>query len=73
MTKQTEIPINFIKIYNLGMGRAEELLQIQQFDDWNGTWPNTSELAQSFAAELPHIRASAKASPKENPRHVVPR
>lgn len=36
MTKQTEIPIGFIKIYNLGLGRAEELLQIQQFEDWNG-------------------------------------
>ena len=36
MTKQTEIPIDFINVYNLGMGTAEDLLQIQQFDDWNG-------------------------------------
>jgi hypothetical protein len=36
MTDQTEIPINFVNFYQLGMGRAEELLQIQQFEDWNG-------------------------------------
>ncbi len=36
MTKQTEIPIDFINVYNLGMDAAEDLLQIRQFDDWNG-------------------------------------
>lgn len=36
MSKQTEIPIGFIKSYNLGMDTAEDRLQVQQFDDWNG-------------------------------------
>ncbi len=36
MTKQTEIPIDFIKSCSLGMSMVEQQLQTQQFDDWNG-------------------------------------
>jgi len=52
MTTQVEIPIGFIKFYNLGMGVAEEQLEIRQFDEWNRDFAFLDGEATSLRDEM---------------------